>query len=370
MNIQVLDRLLSLFDYDVDQVSHVLEAVYEEHCERDIVTERIERIRGYQKQLNKLLIHPGYKQRTPEWYEARKKIVTASELLQATGTPSAKRQFLIRKCSKGPMPSLAGVPAIRHGVIFEDVAVRAYEARNHVKVHEFGLLPNKRIECFGASPDGVCSNGIMLEIKCPYSREIKDGYVKPEYYQQMQGQMHTAELFECDFLECKITLYDSEYHFVEDTHPDEIHKKTALTAKGLEKGAVSYVYDEGKEGEVYDYSPYETSTNGVLDWVRRQSPDKSIIYYRIEVYNCQRISYDESFMEETEPKIRESFALFKKYETNPELIDIDFPETRKKQNCRELKPFAFVGMDSKVEVQKTPKAPTLKPFAFVGFSPS
>ena len=197
MNVQVLDRLLTMFDYDCERVCAVGEAFLGTHVSRAEIRARAERLRCYQKQVEVLLKNPGFKQRTPEWYEARKRIVTASELLQATGTRSAQRQFLKRKCFPDKGFSLAGVPAVRHGVIYEDVACRAYEARNRVKVHEFGLLPNRRIECFGASPDGICSNGIMLEIKCVYSREIVDGYVKPEYYQQMQGQMHTAELEEC-----------------------------------------------------------------------------------------------------------------------------------------------------------------------------
>ena len=50
----------------------------------------------------------------------------------------------------------------------------AYEIRNKTSVIEFGCLPHPiyTIRCF---PDGITPDGIMLEIKCPYSREIK-GY--------------------------------------------------------------------------------------------------------------------------------------------------------------------------------------------------
>ena len=350
MQTQVLDRLLTLFDYDRDRVCEVAEAFTGGPVSRKEVGDRIDRLRGYQKQVAVLLENPGFAQRTPEWYEARKTIVTASELLQATGTPSAKRQFLKRKCCPEQGFSLAGVPAVRHGVIYEEVACRAYEARNRVKVHEFGLLPNRRIECFGASPDGICDNGIMLEIKCVYSREIKDGYVKPEYYQQMQGQMHTAELEECDFLECKITEYESEEDFVSDTSPDEASRGTALTASGMEKGAITFHYDEEKSKEVYGYSPFESSTAGVVAWAREQEAEaaKTVVFYKIDVYNCQRIRYDPNFMVETEPKIRDSFALFQKYKDDPDKIDVDYPESAKKTRSpnrdSKLAPFAFVGL--------------------------
>ena len=137
MDVQTLDRLLSMFEYDCDRVCEVGEAFLGTHVSRAEVRARVERLRGYQRQVAVLLENPGFKQRTPEWYEARKRIVTASELLQATGSRSAQRQFLKRKCCPDKGFSLAGVPAVRHGVIYEDVACRAYEARNRVKVHEF-----------------------------------------------------------------------------------------------------------------------------------------------------------------------------------------------------------------------------------------
>ena len=347
MNVQALDRLLTMFEYDCERVSAVGEAFLGTHVSRGEVRARAERLRRYQAQVAVLLENPGFKQRTPEWYEARKSIVTASELLQATGSRSAQRQFLKRKCFPGTGFSLAGVPAVRHGVIYEDVACRAYEARNGVKVHEFGLLPNRRIECFGASPDGICSNGIMLEIKCVYSREIVDGYVKPEYYSQMQGQMHTAELEECDFLECKITEYESEAAFAADASPDEAARGTALTEKGMEKGAITFHYDDEEGKEVYGYSPYETSTEGVVAWAAAQEEFKTVVFYKMEVYNCQRIAYDPAFMEETEPKIRDSFALFTKYRDNPDLIDVDYPESARKapRTQNTLASFAFVGIE-------------------------
>lgn len=346
VNVQVLDRLLSMFQYDCEKVGSVLDAVAGKHIDRDTIRNRARTLMGYQAQLQVLLKNPGYKQRTPEWYDARKRVVTASELLQATGSKSAQRQFLKRKCFPGQSFSLAGVPAVRHGVIYEDVACRAYEARNHVKVHEFGLLPNRRIECFGASPDGICSNGVMLEIKCVYSREIQDGYVKPEYYQQMQGQMHTAELAECDFLECKITEYDSLDAFLEDTSPDEPSRGTALTKSGMEKGAITYHYDETENKEVYGYSPYELDTGEVALWASQQEQHKTVVYYKFDVYNCQRIPYDPNFMVETEPKIRDSFALFMKYRDKPEMIDIDYPETSKRTRVTGLPSFAFVDYGS------------------------
>ena len=62
-----------------------------------------------------------------------------------------------------------------HGTKYEPIATTAYEIRNKTSVIEFGCLPHPIYTTLGASLDGITPDGIMLEIKCPYSREIK-GY--------------------------------------------------------------------------------------------------------------------------------------------------------------------------------------------------
>ena len=73
----------------------------------------------------------------------------------------------------------------------------------------------------GASPDGINSNisnprfGRMLEIKNIVNREI-NGIPKLEYWIQMQLQMETCDLNECDFLETKFIEYENEDDFIKD----------------------------------------------------------------------------------------------------------------------------------------------------------
>ena len=82
----------------------------------------------------------------------------------------------------------------------------------------------------------------MLEIKCPYSREIT-GIVPQMYWKQVQGQLEVCDLEVCDFLECKITQYDSQEQFYEDG--DEF-----TTEGGLEKGAI-LVYSDSNNNYYY-----------------------------------------------------------------------------------------------------------------------
>jgi hypothetical protein len=100
---------------------------------------------------------------------------------------------------------------------YESVAVLIYEYRNNVKVLEFGCLKHPFINFLGASPDGITEDGIMLEIKCPSTREIT-GIPPPYYWCQVQGQLEVCELDRCDFLECKIKEYDGEEEYLNDNY--------------------------------------------------------------------------------------------------------------------------------------------------------
>ena len=64
--------------------------------------------------------------------------------------------------------------------------------------------------------------GTMLEIKCPYVRQIKTkgrtmGEICPYYYFcQVQQQLECCDLDKCDFWQCKITEYDSREEYLQD----------------------------------------------------------------------------------------------------------------------------------------------------------
>ena len=95
--------------------------------------------------------------------------------------------------------------------MFEDMAIRCYkQINNNIPVHIFGIIQNKNIEHFGASPDGITDLGIMVEIKCPFSRQIKKDFIPEKYYYQMQGQLAVCNLTECDYVECEFKIFRYE----------------------------------------------------------------------------------------------------------------------------------------------------------------
>lgn len=160
-------------------------------------------------QLLRLLECPGIAQRTPEWYEARHTMVTASDVAQALGCAKFgnQRSFFQKKCG---LPEEQGafdatLPPLRWGVMFEPVAQALYSSLNGgCRVHEFGLLRHPTLPFVGASPDGITDDGVMLEIKCPWRRKIVDGEVPMQYYYQIQAQLDVCGLAECDYFECEL----------------------------------------------------------------------------------------------------------------------------------------------------------------------
>lgn len=64
----------------------------------------------------------------------------------------------------------------------------------------FGLIGHPEHKWLGGSPDGVTADGVLVEIKCPYRRDISPQV--PEYYiPQVQLLMQIMDLDTCHFVQ-------------------------------------------------------------------------------------------------------------------------------------------------------------------------
>lgn len=147
-------------------------------------------------------------QRSPEWFEARKGVPSASDfdkIVTSTGTPSKQRtkymyQLAGEKLGAIIEDSYQNATMIR-GVELESEARLLYEiAREPVK--EVGFCINER--GFGASPDGLVGEEGLIEIKCPtlavHVEYLLKGELPVEYLQQVQGQMLVTDRKWNDFV--------------------------------------------------------------------------------------------------------------------------------------------------------------------------
>lgn len=68
----------------------------------------------------------------------------------------------------------------------------------HVDLREGGCYMHRNIF---ASPDGVTSDGVLVEVKCPFAREPILNEIPMNYYMQVQAQLEAAQASEADFVD-------------------------------------------------------------------------------------------------------------------------------------------------------------------------
>ena len=148
-----------------------------------------------------LLTLPQHEQRSPEWFEQRKHVLTSSDLDAVLGRNpySTREEVLFKKC--GIAKPFTGNAATAHGNKYEDEAIDKYCALLNKKCQSFGLLPHPTETWLAGSPDGITEDGIVIEVKCPMRRKVIPGEF-PEYYKsQIFMNMEIADLDEGVFIE-------------------------------------------------------------------------------------------------------------------------------------------------------------------------
>jgi hypothetical protein len=251
--------------------------------------------------LNELKSRPFIKQRTPEWFKLRENRLTASDLYDAINSPMS----LIKKKIKNVTFNSNSIPALKWGCMFEKVAIDIYSHLNKVEVNEFGLLINDKINNFGASPDGITNEGIMIEIKCPYSREIKDGTIPIKYEYQMQGQMAVCELDICDYVECKFKDFGNEVDYI-----NNIKEMNLDLDNNYKHGIIAEFYENNEIR--YVYSTFNKSYEETIEEMKIYKDErKKLNYWMLEIINVQRINFDKERWDNIiEPKIKSYWSLY------------------------------------------------------------
>lgn len=143
---------------------------------------------------------------SPEWFQVRRGLFTASRLYELINTPKEKpRPYIIEKVAE----TLTGESQesdyisedMAHGVEYEPVAIKWFSKLTGIRVEENSEFVKHPDLHFGATPDRVAYNDnedkIVLEVKCPKSKtHVKYCLIKdredfkkklPKYYWQTIG---------------------------------------------------------------------------------------------------------------------------------------------------------------------------------------
>ena len=199
-------------------------------------------------------------QRSEQWYEDMQHILTASEFSKLFDSPRTRGTLVLSKTQaqeKRANPHAKPTEFLNPmdwGVRFEPVVREYLEDMWKCKIYESGRLKHQTNPRLGASPDGIIIEvedieryGRLVEIKCPYSREV--GKKVPfEYWCQMQIQMEVTNLNECEYVEVEILSKNPKNINTENSvlfNTENSIKQLYL----LQNNNQSYVYSYSNEGK-------------------------------------------------------------------------------------------------------------------------
>ena len=319
-----------------------------------VINEKIEKIKSKYQPL----------QRTNEWYECRHNLITASSAYKIFESQSLKNSLIYEKCkplelikvNKGSCVNIDN--SFGWGQRYEPLSVMIYEKMYDTKIGDFGCIVHPKYHCLGASPDGINVNyqseryGRMLEIKNIVNRVI-DGNPKREYWVQMQLQMETCDLDECDFLETKFLEYENETEFMNDS--DDFLK----THNGELKGIIMYFSDENC-GPVYKYKPLNMGKDDFIEWetfnILNEQSDNNLtwiknIYWKIDVLSCVLVERNREWFNNNIDDILKFWEIIKRERV--EGYEHRAPNTRIKPDATVNGPIQLIkfGKDGKVEIK-------------------
>ena len=152
-------------------------------------------------------------QRSPQWYEARRGLVTASRccdvlaVLKRGGEAAPRYNYRMELACE----ILTGRSLNRYvsgymewGVEQEPFARAAYEIKRDVMVETCGFYVHSTVERFGASPDGLVGSDGMIQIKCPNTNThlawMLEGVIPTDHAAQMLGDLACSGRQWCDFV--------------------------------------------------------------------------------------------------------------------------------------------------------------------------
>lgn len=301
-------------------VNELITLVYDKHLKKYIYPEIIEQIisehssynhnyffnmstQQLQKNKNRakeLLEKPQPEQRSKEWYDKRYNTIGASETAAIFNkSPFITFNKYMEKKIKPPETNsvMAFNIFCHHGVKYEPIAQQLYCKKNNTEIIEYGSINHESIPYIAASPDGITKDGTMLEIKCPFKRKITG--IPPIYYWiQMQQQLEVCNLNKCDFLECKITEYDSWDLFTNDE--DYIEKSCIIEYTNNNK--LDYKYPD----------IFLKNKEEIMEWLQKQKKiiEKDslnnyirIIFWKLEFYSCMPVYRNKKWWDDNFPKI-------------------------------------------------------------------
>lgn len=239
----------------------------------------------------------------------------------------SKEEFIIQKCKAFRGENVFNDTIFTMwGKKYEEIATRFYRKKFQTPVYEFGLLLHPEYDFLGASPDGITPEGVMLEIKCPYSRKV-GGPVPFTYWAQMQLQLEVANLDICHYLECEIV--------------ENIETDIKLSEEQSEEPLEQFVIERELEGTMGillqnpDTQEYIYPPDFVIDfneWKRSYPENFIVSHWKIEKTNLIVIKRNKQWFQKILPDLRDTHTFFRYLQENPEAFRVYLEEYKQIKN--------------------------------------
>jgi putative phage-type endonuclease len=298
---------------------------------------------------------PQPQQRTPEWYQFRWNLITASNAWKAFESQNTINQLIYEKCqpikkfddSNGDDEQVKMVntnTSLHWGQKFEPLSVLIYERKFNTTVEDFGCIQHPTYKFIGASPDGINVDkngdryGRMLEIKNVVSRDI-NGIPKKEYWVQMQLQMEVCDLDECDFLETKFTEYPDYSAYKNDNIQGE-KMKGIIIYFHTKEGKPFYVYKPLDLVEEDDVSKWEDDILSLYQSHEYNYTYMKFIYWKLDVFSCVLVLRNKEWFKNNIPHLEKVWKIIEQERVTGYEHRAPAKKVKKEESC---KPFTNTG---------------------------
>jgi putative phage-type endonuclease len=320
----IYDTIAEIVEDTVTAFMEICDIVPRSEC---LVPTNKNRIKNVE-QINKLKSVKQPDQRTEEWYRQRSELLTASSIWKVFASESQLNSLIYEKCQDPNQKKYTSMNnadnSLQWGIKYEPISIQIYEKKMQTKVEQFGCFIHQKYPFIGASPDGIITDpdspkfGTMIEVKNIVNREIT-GIPIESYWIQMQIQMETCNLDECDFIETRIKEYtdnppekmdvsDNDSLIIrENKTPDE---QFYADDNHEYKGVLLYFVPRTNSNEpLYEYSIINEK-NETINWINKtkEQLNKTHIlfqtkYWYLDEYSCVTVKRNQLWIEAAIPKI-------------------------------------------------------------------
>jgi len=143
------------------------------------------------------------KQRSEEWFAARRGKITCSRMAEVLAKSEAYADRIAAELL-GEITVSQNFKAGQWGNDNEPKARAAYELAKSIDVQEVGFVLHPALDYVGGSPDGFVGDDGLVEIKCPMSQKIhimnRMLGMGQEHIPQIQGLLWITDRSWCDFI--------------------------------------------------------------------------------------------------------------------------------------------------------------------------